>query len=94
MSENTVNRSLRLSSEVGYEDKNREDQIYGRDAYDWRDWLNHLEFEALSDVDGMALAKARFDEIAAAEDVMAALIEFKLTVMKVRVSHDQPYSAD
>jgi hypothetical protein len=94
MSENTVNRSLRLSSEVGYEDKNREDQIYGRDAYDWRDWLNHLEFESLSDVEGMALAKSRFNDIAAAADVMAALIEFKLTVMKVRVSHDQPYSAD
>jgi len=94
MSENTVNPNLRLSSEVGYEDKNREDQIYGRDAYDWRDWLNHLEYEQLSEPEGVALAKSRFNTIAAAGDVMAALIEFKLTVMKARVSHDQPYSTD
>lgn len=94
MSENTVNPNLRLSSEVGYEDQNRADQIYGNEAYDWRDWLNHIEYKTLSDQAGVELAKERFDEIAASEDVMAALIEFKLTVMKVRVSHDQPYSAD
>lgn len=94
MSEATVNRNLRLSSETGYEDKNREDQIRGRDAYDWRDWLNHIEYKTLSEADGVALAKSRFNTIAAAVNIPAALIAFKLSVMLARVSHDQPFSPD
>jgi hypothetical protein len=90
MSEDTVNPRLRLSSEEGHEDFNREEQINGHTAYDWRDWLNHVEFETLTDVAGMALAKERFDEIQAAPDIPAALIAFKLSVMLVRVSHEFP----
>ena len=94
MPENTVNPNLRLSSEKGYEDADRADQVRGNTAYDWRDWLNHIEYKTLSDVDGMTLAKSRFDNIKVQPDIEVALITFKLTVMKARVSHDQPYSPD
>jgi len=90
MSENTVNPNLRLSEEEGYEDFNREEQCLGHTAYDWRDWLNFIELKTLSDVAGMALAKSRFDTIKSAPDLHAAIINFKLTVMLVRVTHEFP----
>lgn len=92
MAEDTVNPRLRLSSEVGYEDENRADQIRGAMPFDWRDWLSHSELRDLPETEAIPLAKSRLDDIAAAEDLYEALIEFKLTVMEVRVSHEQAFS--
>ena len=92
MPENTVNPRLALSPEVGYEDENRADQIRGIVPFDWRDWLNHSELRDMPETAAIPLAVSRFSAIAAAGDLYAALIAFKLSVMEVRVSHEQAFS--
>jgi len=86
------NPNLRLSAEVGREDKSRGEQVLGHIPFDWRDWLNHTELRDTVEVTAIALAKSRFDTMRVAPDLMAALIAFKLSVMEARVSHEQAFS--
>ena len=86
MPEATVNPDLRLSTEEGNGDFERKEQILGRIKYDWRYYLNDVEFEELSEPVAIALAKTRFNSLASAPDLDAALIAFKLSVMHVRIS--------
>ena len=82
------NPNLSLSPEEGAADFERKEQILNHIKFDWRDWLNDIEYKTLANPAAVALALSRFNTIAAAPDLDAALINFKLTVMHARVSHE------
>lgn len=82
------NPNLSLSTEFGAADFERKEQILGHIKFDWRDWLNDIEFETLSNPVAVALAVTRFNTVSASGDINAALIALKLSVMHARVSHE------
>lgn len=88
MFENTVNPDLRLSTEIGAMDADRKEQILGHIIFDYRDWLNDIEFDHMEEQSAVLLAISRFNQVASAIDLDAALIAMKLTVMHARVSRE------
>lgn len=85
------NPYLSLSPEEGAADFERKEQVLGHIKFDWRDWLNNVEYETLSELAAIPLAVSRFNTVAAAPDIDAALIALKLSVMRARVSHVSLY---
>lgn len=90
----TVNPDLRLSREFGNGDFNRRLQVYGDAMFDWRDWVDNVEYEEFNELITIPLAKSRYDAVLAADDKESALIAFKLTVLEARVTHGIPRPAD
>lgn len=91
---NSTNPDLRLSREFGNGDFNRQLQVYGDAMFDWRDWVDNVEYEDFSETVTIPLAKERYDTVMASADKEAALINFKLTVLEARVTHERPRPAD
>lgn len=89
-----VNPNLRLSRCAGNGDFQRRQQVYGVDMFDWRDWVDNVEYEDFSELVTIPLAKGRFDAVVASSDKEQALIEFKLTVLEASVTHGRPRPAD
>lgn len=85
------NPNLSLSPEEGAADFERKEQILNHIKFDWRDWLNNVEYETLAESVAIPLAVSRFNTVAAAPDIDAALIALKLSVMRARVSHVSLY---
>lgn len=85
------NPNLSLSPEEGAADFERKEQILGHIIFDWRDWLNNVEYETLTESVAIPLSVSRFNTVAVAPDIDAALIELKLSVMRARVSHVSLY---
>lgn len=88
------NPDLRLSREFGNGDFSRRLQVYGDAMFDWRDWVDNVEYEDFSELVTIPLAKARYDAVMASPDKESALINFKLTVLEARVTHGRPRPAD
>ena len=80
--------NLTLSPEEGAADFERKEQVIGHMKFDWRDWLNDIEYKTLTEIAGITLAVSRFNTVVAAPDIDAALIALKLSVMHARVSHE------
>lgn len=89
-----TNPRLSLSREFGNGDFNRQLQVYGEAMFDWRDWVDNIEYEDFVETVTIPLAKERYDTVMAAADKEAALISFKLTVLEARVTHERPRPTD
>lgn len=94
MSQCSNNRDLALSREFGNGDFNRRLQVYGDAMFDWRDWVDNVEYEDFSELVTIPLAKERYDAVMASADKESALINFKLTVLEARVTHERPRPTD
>lgn len=94
MSQCSNNPDLALSTEFGNGDFNRQLQVYGDAMFDWRDWVDNVEYEDFSELVTIPLAKARYDAVLASADKESALINFKLTVLEARVAHERPRPTD
>lgn len=90
----STNPNLALSTEFGNGDFNRQLQVYGDAMFDWRDWVDNIEYEDFNELVTIPLAKARYDAVLAADDKESALINFKLTVLEARVTHERPRPTD
>lgn len=89
-----VNPNLRLSRCTGNGDFQRRQQVFGVEMFDWRDWVDNVEYEDFSETVTIPLAKARYDAVLASADKESALINFKLTVLEARVTHERPRPTD
>lgn len=94
MSRCSNNSDLALSREFGNGDFNRQQQVYGDAMFDWRDWVDNVEYEEFNELVTIPLAKERYDTVMAAADKEAALIAFKLTFLEARVTHERPRPTD
>lgn len=90
----SANPDLRLSREFGNGDFQRRQQVYHNAMFDWRDWVDNIEYEDFDELVTIPLAKSRYDVVMAADDKEAALIAFKITVLEARVTHGRPRPAD
>ena len=88
------NSDLALSREFGNGDFQRRQQAYGNYMFDWRDWVDNVEYEDFSELVTLPLARERFEKVLNSADKESALIEFKLTVLEASVTHGRPRPAD